>query len=309
MNPQTPYKPWDEDVPEIDVDFLRKVIPDDGVLMITTITADCVHNIACSRFEDMAEKLASADRGSTNVYHANASFRTGESRTKTNAKSMKALRLDLDCGSEKASQERGYETKADAAIALRAFCEVNGLPRPLLVDSGGGLHAYWPLKDAVAVSEWEIAARILKERCSAHALWADSAVTADAARILRPVGSFNRKYDPPRRVKLLWNKGPFEFEELRNTLAAANPLLVRDARPSSSRKTTFTSTGSPTSLAEQVNPFGYDLQDVEKALTQIDPGCPREKWLLVGFAIADAFGEAGRDLFLRWSRGDLWEGA
>lgn len=52
----------------------------------------------------------------------------------------------------------------------------------------------------------------------------------------------------------------------------------------------------------------FSLQEVEGMLRHIEPFEGRKKWLRVGGAIADAFGEAGRDLFHRWSRGDLWEG-
>ncbi len=62
--------------------------------------------------------------------------------------SLKALYLDLDCGEGKASTGSGYATQLDALEALRDFCEKCGLPRPLIVDSGGGIHAYWPFEDA-----------------------------------------------------------------------------------------------------------------------------------------------------------------
>jgi hypothetical protein len=52
----------------------------------------------------------------------------------------------------------------------------------------------------------------------------------------------------------------------------------------------------------------FSLQEVEGMLRHIEPFEDRMKWLRVGGAIADEFGEAGRDLFRRWSRGDLWEG-
>lgn len=51
----------------------------------------------------------------------------------------------------------------------------------------------------------------------------------------------------------------------------------------------------------------FSVQEVEGMLRHIEPFEDRMKWLRVGGAIADEFGEAGRDLFHRWSRGDLWE--
>jgi hypothetical protein len=76
---------------------------------------------------------------------------------------------------------------------LRAF-------RPLpsiVVASGSGLHAYWALVEAIGPDEAEAANRQL-----ATAVDGDMRST-DAARILRPPGSFNHKGAEPRPVEML----------------------------------------------------------------------------------------------------------
>jgi len=81
---------------------------------------------------------------------------------------------------------------AAASAALERFT-----PAPaIVVGSGGGRHAYWALAAASDPAEAEQLNRRL-----AHALGADRA-SCDAARILRPPGTLNHKYDPPRRVVL-----------------------------------------------------------------------------------------------------------
>ena len=48
----------------------------------------------------------------------------------------------------------GYASKKDAAQALNAFLEKTGLDAlgtPYVVASGGGLHCYWPLHEAVPI--------------------------------------------------------------------------------------------------------------------------------------------------------------
>jgi CHC2-type zinc finger protein/DNA primase RepB-like protein len=76
--------------------------------------------------------------------------------------------------------------------ALRAF-----RPRPsLVIGSGHGLHAYWSLVEPIGPDEVEQANRKL-----AHRLRADARAT-DAARILRPPGTFNFKGQRPLAVKL-----------------------------------------------------------------------------------------------------------
>ena len=230
----------DDAASEIDVGFLQKIIPDDGVTKITKI-GDTVRNDSCSDLTDMADRLGRLDKTSANVYHACASFRDGENRRADNVKSLKALYLDLDCGEGKASTGSGYATQLDALEALRDFCEKCDLPRPLIVDSGGGIHAYWPFKAPVSAGDWKPVAERLKELCRTCDLQADPSVTADAARILRPVGTHNKKYDPPRRVSLLCDKGPYEFETLRNLINAAaggcflTPFKVREGNGTSTR--------------------------------------------------------------------------
>ena len=300
----------ERDLSDIDSNFLKKILPNNGVLQIAKLNSGRLRNIPVSGFHDMASELARLDRGKTNVYHACATFNNKNSREGQNAKSLKALFLDLDCSEDKAVSKQGYATKSDALKALKAFCEEITLPRPIIVDSGGGIHAYWPFKTAVPAADWKSVAEALKALCKSYGLLADRQVTADAARILRPVGSRNRKYSPHRRVKLLKDAECVDFESIKAIISGAVGRLeaVYTSRNSRAVHQAIT-TASPISVAEQVNPNRYLLRDVEEALKHLNPECPREEWYPVGMAIADAFGETGRDLFLRWSRGDLEEKA
>jgi len=296
------------DTKGINLNFLRKIIPNDGALLITQIKDGYASNISCSDFNAMGELLRHANLSGHDAYHACASFQDSTSRTARNAKSLKALFLDLDCSEEKAKCKKGYATKSDASNALKVFCKSIGLPRPILVDSGGGIHAYWPFKTAVPAADWKIVAEGLKSLCETYGLFADRQVTADAARILRPVGSHNRKYSPHRPVKLIGDAECVDFEGIRAIInKAVTRLEAINARRNTRTAHQSITTASPISVAEQVNPNGYLLSEVEEALKHLNPECPRDEWYPVGMAIADAFGELGRELFLRWSRGDLWE--
>lgn len=94
--------------------------------------------------------------------------------------------------------ERAWSLWADcddpeAILALERFA-----PAPaIVVDSGRGRHAYWPLAEPVAPEEAEE-----RNRRLATALGADPA-SCDAARILRPPGTSNHKYRPPAAVELV----------------------------------------------------------------------------------------------------------
>jgi DNA primase RepB-like protein len=92
------------------------------------------------------------------------------------------LWADIDLGDDPDGLER-----------LRAF-----RPKPqLLVASGGGYHAYWLVSDRLGSQAIACANRRL-----AHVLGADQGAT-DAARILRPPGTHNFKYEPHRDVDLI----------------------------------------------------------------------------------------------------------
>ena len=118
----------------------------------------------------------------------------------------------------------GHAGGTPAAIALLKEAVAGDkrhkpLPVPdMLVDSGHGVHPYWKLREPVkldsdkdrenyrrvlrGIARW-IGAAGAGEGC-AHA---DIAV-GEVARVLRPVGSMNRKDDPPLPVKLLRMKLP-----------------------------------------------------------------------------------------------------
>lgn len=68
-----------------------------------------------------------------------------------------------------------------------------------LVNSGGGYHCYWNLKEPLEKNDIAAVESMLK-RLAVH-FKGDMAAT-DASRILRVPGSFNQKYDPPRSVTI-----------------------------------------------------------------------------------------------------------
>ena len=132
-----------------------------------------------------------------NAFFGLASYKTDKGRTKDNVKELKAFWLDLDCG-----EGKPYADQPEAAEALRGFIKHIGLPRPIVVDSGRGLHVYWPLTEAISRGEWEDISDRLKQLCNIHTLYADPACF-EAARILRIPGTYNFKGDTPVEVTVL----------------------------------------------------------------------------------------------------------
>ncbi len=123
-----------------------------------------------------------------------------ERRTKANATAVKSLFLDLDV---KPGNDKAYDSQGEAISALRTFCNEANLPLPMLVNSGYGVHAYWPLDVQARPEEWEPTAQKLKAACLGYGLKIDATVTADAARVLRLPGTFNYKRDTEAPVEIL----------------------------------------------------------------------------------------------------------
>ncbi|MDQ3381698.1 MAG: CHC2 zinc finger domain-containing protein [Actinomycetota bacterium] len=101
----------------------------------------------------------------------------------------------------KEGKQTGGKDAIDQVQALWADCDTSDaitmladfVPAPTIeVASGGGVHAYWMLDAPVSKEQAEIGNRRL-----ALALSADRAAT-DAARVLRPPGTFNHK--PERMI-------------------------------------------------------------------------------------------------------------
>jgi hypothetical protein len=120
----------------------------------------------------------------------------------------RAARSDVYVGCAPRVRQSG--TKQDIAGLWVLWAECDGLDAaraarsydpapPIVVASGSGpnVHAYWPLRTPLAPRDAEVANLRL-----AYALGADR-VCFDAARILRPPGTWNHKHTPPHPVKAL----------------------------------------------------------------------------------------------------------
>lgn len=321
-----------DEVSVIDRDFLAKVIPNDGVYCMLSLdrSADTPSQIAVGDLDTLASKLTAFCNRGCNVYHACASFADSSNRKAANARSLKSLYIDLDCGEEKVREGKGYATKTEADAALRGFCDATGLPVPLLVDSGGGLHAYWPLEGVVPAAEWKTVAERLKALCAARGLMADPHVTGDAARVLRPVGSFNWKFDPPRRVALLENNGPFCFEALRDQIDKACAGFAASDRQESERSQTapllpslFCELRVPDhikaspryaemmqetvrlarGLASTWDETPDNVAKVKAMLACIPPDVGRTTWRQLAWSVASLGWTSGEQIFTDWSKG------
>jgi hypothetical protein len=156
--------------------------------------------------DDVISEAHKLDAQGINAYFGLATFRTGNDRTVVNVKSLSSFYLDLDCG-----EGKEYPNQNEAFVDLKRFIKETGLPRPMLINSGYGVHVYWILTDSVSYSEWLPVAQGLKSLCIQHNLLADNGVTADAARVLRVPETHNHKRGTQKPFMFL---GTGEFREV-----------------------------------------------------------------------------------------------
>ena len=179
------------------LEFLEGVLSSEGHYCV--FAARSRDDTRIQKFYDTLEEVERAarkfDAGGYDAYFALSTFKEPTNRKGPNAHELKSLFLDLDCGPSKE-----YPTQKAAVDALRAFCKQLSLPKPMMVNSGRGVHVYWPLTEAVSAEQWLDAAERLKRACADNGLLADPAVTADVVRILRVPFTHNYKGDPPLSV-------------------------------------------------------------------------------------------------------------
>lgn len=185
---------------------------------------------------DAASNAVRMNAEKKDTYFALASFQQGfhdgppdpktgqvkrQLRVRDNVAELKALWFDIDFKPKKDGSPPIYPDAKTAAVALKVFCQATNIPTPsVIVDSGNGIHVYWPLDQPVDLERWQRLADALKTAALEKSLDIDPTCTADACRVLRPIGTTNWK-DPsnPKSVQLLHSSGRvFTFVEMEAAL-------------------------------------------------------------------------------------------
>lgn len=229
-----------------------------GVLELRAVARE--DGIVGQAFVDAADHRAIAAfmrrHAEDHVYFGVALRRDDTSGALANCGPLPALFADLDF-----KQYPGGEDEARAAIARCPF------PATAVVASGGGLHAYWRLKEPwVLTADADAAKRLLRRL--ATSLGADLAA-AEPARVLRLPNTVNGKYDPPRRVRLELLEAdreynPSDFDEVLpadpGPATTVIPSLVKGLIPQGQRHQTLAR------LAGTMRRRGMSPEAIEAAL-------------------------------------------
>lgn len=217
------------------LEFLQAILPEHGIHYLALFKEGYkfpAHKVYTD-LETMADAIDNmAGSKSLSIYHACATYQRAvieiEDGEKTKRKyripenwdRAKAFWVDVDCGEAKHAKGDGYLTKKDAVVALFKFAQQIGWPKPMIVDSGNGIHAYWPLTKDIAHDKWVKVAKGLKATLFHCGVIADPTRTADFASILRPAGSTNRKNGEAKPVIVKSAGTPTEPKVLATALMA-----------------------------------------------------------------------------------------
>jgi hypothetical protein len=264
-------------------EFFELLLPSTG--FIFTATPLAVKGWANTSHQSIDEAIAHAHAltfNHKNAFYAvatynerrvwDASANDGEGkwryRTQENATQVKSFFLDLDVDP---ADPLKFDSKQQALAELKAFVQKVGLPRPLLVDSGGGIHAYWPLDRAVSTAEWRPVADRFKAICVHERFRADRSLTSDQARVLRVPGTFNFKRNHP--VLILSTAPAIGFADFAQRIAAyANRATVPLVAVAGAKKSTPPVPGQPAASV-----FGDNLGTTNDPLNfdRITFACPQ----------------------------------
>ena len=204
------------------LEFLQQVLGDEGYYCIVGLKKNSDKPVQkfFQKLEDAVTVAENLTKEGYDAYYALATFEDGKSRKTANVKQLRSLFVDLDCG-----EGKPYETQQEALIALKQFCITTKMPKPTIVNSGGGVHAYWAITEPITREVWLPLAEKLKSLCDENDLYADPVVTADSVRILRVPGTLNFKNDEPRNVALIGSSSSsLELDTLKDIIG--DPVLA-----------------------------------------------------------------------------------
>lgn len=219
------------------LNFLQRVLPSTGFYVTTVINPDGRRQGFFATVEELAKAVVGLDQRGNNTYFALSAFVEKGSRKQENVRATKVIALDVDCG-----EGKPFPSWKEGLSALGQFVQQMGLPKPLVIHSGNGLHVYWAMTEALEPVRWKPLAAAMKAAAKDKGFDIDPTVPADSARVLRPVGTTNPKSGT--KVRMLIDAQPVAVEVM---AAALSAYMV--AQPVSQSRST---TGSGLSQALQV---------------------------------------------------------
>jgi Superfamily II helicase and inactivated derivatives len=180
---------------------------------------DTIEELATASLEASQRKITAyyALGTFTDNYGPNDNGKDIWQRKVAQAVAFKTLALDVDCGVDKP-----YEDQRSGLRALVGFVKAAGLPVPMIVLSGNGLHCYWWFAESILKARWVATSTALKKLCRMHQFSIDESKVHDASMTLRPVGTTNFKGG--NVVSVLKDQGPFDIEAIEKIANVAGTM-------------------------------------------------------------------------------------
>ena len=176
--------------------FYEKALPSQGVYCVSGLHQRRMANRFAETLDGVFEEIEKLKKKDADVFVALGTFE-GYSRKADDCLFVRSFFIDLDVG-----EGKEYDSKEAAHVALYKLQGEANLPDPVVIDSGGGIHAYWIMDTDIPKDEWKPAAEVFKALCLQH-IAIDPVVTADAARIMRCPETFNYKTGIPRPTSVI----------------------------------------------------------------------------------------------------------
>lgn len=215
------------------IEFFQRIWPSSGLYVIARLVNKKWKHQVCDSIEEAAAYALEFDAQEVPTYHAVATYRERsvetvkpdgttwhQVRVAKNTRAMKSFWTELDVA---LNDPQKFKSKEEAIDDLVTFCGATKLPIPMIIESGGGLHLYWPLTTEIQPETWKQTATNLKALFASMKFKASTERTADMASVLRPVGTFNRKLkDVLRPVEIVSDAEPVEFSIFQGLVATAS---------------------------------------------------------------------------------------
>lgn len=216
--------------------FLSAVLPpaDSGNYVAVYAKGEIKWNNHFATIEELADGCVAASRGNLTAYFSLGTFQGNIEdqaggkrkvfRKAAMAHEFKTYALDVDCG-----EGKPYPDAKAGLTALIQFVKGTGFPAPIVISSGNGIHAYWPLTKPIPRVAWKDNATVLKEICEARGLSIDTSKVHDPSMVLRPLDTTNFKGG--NTVRLLLAAPPNTPETMEAHIGRCAPTKQRLPKP------------------------------------------------------------------------------
>jgi DNA primase RepB-like protein len=191
----------------------------EGTVFLTALGPNgAVHSLASRETDRIESFLQRHDRAGVGLYFCVSTLRDGANgRSKNNVGWIAGLHADVD-----------YKDHDLAPEEIQRCLDQILLPASLVIETGGGLHAYWLFHEAETATPETIARVETALRRLADHVGGDPQC-AECARLMRVPGTTNYKREIPAAVRVLADRptARYELAELEEWLAEARRLLMR----------------------------------------------------------------------------------